>query len=245
MLSQDVHRLERILQYTFHDPIWLDRALTHSSATQERKPRRTVDNEQMEFLGDAILGFCVSDYLFKNFPEMDEGALSKTRSHLVSAANLIKIARQLHLGEFLYLGRGEEKTGGRQKRALLVDAFEALIAAVYLDGGLEPTRRFVLSSFNHDFEALQRGQLNLDDYKSQLQERLQALHLSPAEYTVVSEEGPEHEKLFTVGIKLRGRTIAQGQGETKKGAEQDAARQVLLHESMLLKSRQNETHEDS
>ncbi len=231
LLNSEINRLEVILHYTFRDPGWLDRALTHSSAARETGSPEAVDNEQLEFLGDAILGFCISDYLFRSFPGMDEGALSKIRSQLVSSANLLKIARRLALGEFLYLGRGEEKTGGRTKRTLQADAVEALIAAVYLDGGLGPARRFVISCFEEDFEALRSGTFNLLDFKSKLQEKLQALKILSADYVVVDQSGPEHQKVFSVELRLRGKKISEGKGVSKKSAEQDAARNALLEEN--------------
>jgi ribonuclease III len=232
LLNSEINRLEQILQYTFRDPTWLDRALTHSSAASEIPGPEAGDNEQLEFLGDAILGFCVSDYLFRNFPGLNEGDLSKIRSQLVSSTNLLKIAQNLKVGDFLYLGRGEEKTGGRKKRTLQVDALEALIAAVYLDGGLDPARRFVLTCFELDFLELKQGTFNLQDFKSKLQERLQAMKLPNLDYIVINQEGPEHEKVFTVELRLRERVIATGQGPSKKSAEQEAARLALQDEEL-------------
>ena len=230
-MSHRKHDLEDILGYSFNSQTLLDRALTHSSAANERSTTTREDNEQLEFLGDSIIGFFISDYLYQKFTRLSEGDLSKIRAHLVSAANLFKIASQLELGKFLHLGRGEEKSGGRKKQALLVDAFEALVAAIYLDGGLNEARQFVLNSFRKDFEALGSGSFYLKDFKSQLQERLQALRLPPAEYSIVSESGPDHRKQFFVELRISGKKLSEGQGETKKGAEQEAARLAL--ESVL------------
>lgn len=231
MLDEDLKRLEKLMNYRFRDPVWLERALTHRSAAHERNSGRATDNEQMEFLGDSILGFSISDWLFKRFPHLNEGELSKIRSQLVSAANLIKMARQLNLGEFLYLGKGEEKTGGRKKRTLLVDAYEALIAAIYLDGGLEASRQFIYACFKKDFDALESGDFDLNDFKSQLQEKLQSLRLPAAQYVVAGESGPDHEKVFAIELRLRGKKLTTGYGETKKGAEQEAARRALEMDS--------------
>jgi ribonuclease-3 len=227
LLGNDVTRLEGLLNYRFRDPVWLERALTHRSAAHERNSGRATDNEQLEFLGDSILGFCISEWLFKRFPHLNEGELSKIRSQLVSAANLIKIARQLSLGDFLYLGKGEEKTGGRKKRTLLVDAYEALLAAICLDGGLEASRRFIYSCFQKDFDALEAGDFDLNDFKSQLQEKLQSLRLPAAQYVIAGESGPDHKKVFAIDLKVNGKKLATGHGETKKGAEQEAARRAL------------------
>ena len=226
-MSHRKRELESIFGYSFQSQALLDRALTHSSAANERSAATREDNEQLEFLGDSIIGFFISDYLYQKFSQLSEGDLSKIRAHLVSSANLFKIASQLQLGEFLHLGKGEEKTGGRKKQALLVDAFEALVAAIYLDGGLKEARQFVLSSFQKDFERIGTGSFYLKDFKSQLQERLQALRLQPAEYSIVSESGPDHRKQFFVELRIRGKKLSDGQGETKKSAEQEAARLAL------------------
>ena len=226
-MSQKISKLEGALGYSFHDPALLERALTHSSAANERSSVPTQDNEQLEFLGDAIIGFFISDFLFHNFTQLREGELSKIRAHLVSSANLFRISSHLGLGEFLNLGKGEEKTGCRKKQALLVDAFEALVAAIYLDGGPQQARKFVINSFQSDFEAIGKGDFYLQDFKSQLQERLQALRLPPAEYSIIKETGPDHKKLFFVELKVKGKRLTEGHGETKKSAEQQAARLAL------------------
>jgi ribonuclease-3 len=220
-------KLEYLLGYCFHDANLLERALTHSSAANERGTTLHLSNEQLEFLGDSIIGFLVSDYLYQKLPRLSEGELSKIRAHLVSSANFFKIASRLELGEFLHLGKGEEKTGGRKKQALLADGFEALVAAIYLDGGLDSARQFVLRSFQQDFRSIEAGNFYHTDFKSQLQERLQALHLPPAEYSVIGASGPDHKKQFSVELKIKGKKLSEGQGETKKGAEQEAARLAL------------------
>jgi ribonuclease-3 len=222
-----ISRLEETLSYSFRQPDLLAQALTHSSAANERRPMHARDNEQLEFLGDSIIGFCISDFLFQKYTGLSEGELSKVRAHLVSSANLSRVARQLNLGDFLVLGRGEEKTGGRKKLALLADALEAVVAAIYLDGGLSAAQRFVMKILEPDLAAIGTGQLLLKDFKSQLQERLQALRLQPAEYLIVKETGPDHRKHFSVELRINGQKMTEGHGATKKLAEQEAARLAL------------------
>jgi len=226
-MNRNPSKLERILGYCFKNEALLHRALTHSSAVNERNTSLRTNNEQLEFLGDSIIGFLISDFLYQKFHHLSEGELSKIRAYLVSSANFFKIASRLELGEFLHLGKGEEKTGGRKKQALSADAFEALVAAIYLDGGLDSAREFLLSSFQPDFQAIQAGNFYHMDFKSQLQERLQALHSPPAEYSIVSASGPDHKKQFSVELKINGKKLSEGRGETKKGAEQEAARLAL------------------
>ena len=217
--------LETAIGYSFQNPSRLVRALTHRSHAQEAAAtERIAPNEQMEFLGDAILGFLVSEDLVTQFPDWSEGKLSKRKAQLVSAAHLYPVAQRIALGQFLRLGKGEEQSGGRAKKTLLVDALEALVAAIYLDGGMEPARalvrRFVLESINWE-------QVPTVDYKSELQELLQAKHAPPPRYVVVRERGPEHQKVFTVQIRLRGEELAQADGDSKKAAQQAAAQIAL------------------
>jgi ribonuclease-3 len=219
--------LESELGYTFSDKTLLTRALTHSSHANE-KNRTEEDNEQLEFLGDAVLGFLVSDFLFRAHPTLTEGELSKLKGFFVSSANLVKFAERIRLGTYLQLGRGEEKTGGRHKQALLVDAFEAVLGAIYLDGGIEQARRMMLRFFEPQIEDVGRSERQqFTDFKTALQEQLQTLQLGPANYIVASEEGPDHQKLFTVGVMIDGDCVARGVGLTKKAAEQAAAREAL------------------
>ena len=218
--------LQKDLQYQFRDSQLLLRALTHSSHAHE-SPASTGDNEQLEFLGDAILGFLISDFLFRANPDLSEGQLSKLKGFFVSSANLVKFAEQLRLGEYLHLGRGEEKTGGRGKQALLVDAFEAILGAMYLDGGLDSVRKLTLRLFEPQIEDVGFPAGAVPDFKTALQEDLQRRHMIRADYVVTSETGPDHQKLFAVDVIVEGRAIASGRGLTKKAAEQAAARQAL------------------
>jgi ribonuclease-3 len=219
--------IEHLLGHTFKHPHLLELALTHSSAAHERRVSPSKDNEQFEFLGDSVLGLIISDYLFHHFHDLNEGALSKLRAHLVSSANLFKLAHQLSLGDFLILGKGEEKSGGRKKQAVLADAFEAVVAAIFLDGGLLAAQRFVCRVFKADFEAAESGQFHSPDFKSQLQEKLQALRIANTEYSVIKEMGPDHRKTFWIELRINGKKLSEGHGDTKKLAEQEAARLAL------------------
>jgi ribonuclease-3 len=238
MRNEEISALEERIEHHFRDPELLERALTHSSHAHERESGDSAraDNEQFEFLGDAVLGFVVSRLLCERFPHFHEGQLSKLRAHLVSARHLGAVARQLELGQFLRLGRGEERSGGRSKNALLVNALEALLAALYLDAGLETAQHFIRGRIlEPELELLQvqaAGGLPTTDHKSALQEHLQARSLPPPHYSVVQEHGPDHRKVFTVELRVRaaeGEQLYRAQGSTKKEAEQDAARRALEH----------------
>jgi ribonuclease-3 len=187
-----------------------------------------VDNESMEFLGDAVLGFVIADLLFREFPDYDEGRKSKSKAALVSTTALARQAERLNLGEYLLLGRGEEKTGGRYKQALLADAYEALIAAVYLDGGIEDARAFLAREFATLIAELRtQGAVAGQDDKSALQELLQSERQTLPEYRLVGTYGPDHRKQFEVEVVASGEAIGRGAGPSKKEAEQAAARSAL------------------
>ncbi len=240
MKSSDIAMLEGVLGHRFRRPELLRQALTHTSQARElealtpSEPTRVGDNEQLEFLGDAVLGLITTEELFRRFPDFREGELSKLRAHLVSEKHLIKVAQQLELGSYLRLGRGEEKSGGRNKTALLVDALEAVLGALYLDGGLEIARSFVLQLIVTPELERNGNSLPVTDYKSALQEKLQAKGGPQPTYVLVKEHGPDHSKTFTVEVRLRGADqngraafVGRADGSTKKNAEQDAARQAL------------------
>jgi len=228
MVETQQDELEEALGHRFRQREWMERALTHSSHRPEREAGQPhQDNEQLEFLGDAILGALVSEYLVTSFPGWSEGQLSKSRAKLVRAASLHAAARRLGLGQYLRLGRGEEKTGGRDKPAVLADAYEAMLAAIYLDGGLDAARNFVRRTLLDEAVAAEPQRLSQGDHKSGLQEYLQARGLPPAEYRVVSETGPDHRKTFHVEVCVAGRAVASGTGKSKKEAEQAAARLAL------------------
>ena len=220
----ELAELESVLGHEFRDPRWLWQALTHSSRIPERTAEDcTGDNEKLEFLGDAVLELLVSEELVRTFPDWREGQLSKSRASLVNEASLCTVAQRLGLGKHLRLSRGEEKTGGRSKPALLADAYEAVVAAIYLDAGLQAARRFVQKSLVEVALTAAAGNLGRSDHKSALQELLQARGMPPCNYRVVEEAGPDHEKTFRVEVRITGELTAAGTGKTKKEAEQAAA----------------------
>ncbi len=233
-MRAELESLEARLNYRFSDPAILLRALTHSSHANEARTSpgsSRHDNEQLEFLGDSILGFLVAEALMERFPEYHEGELSRVKAHLVSAAHLYGVARRLDLGSHLELGRSEEMSGGRAKKTLLVDALEAVIAAMYLDGGMEPVRHFVaahvLDAPRDDVEmASEEPSGAITNFKSALQELAQARKLPHPRYVIVRERGPEHSKVFTVEARVGTEWTAQAEGRTKKIAAQRAARGV-------------------
>ena len=226
-LRDEFEPLQRAIGYRFRDRGMLEHAMTHTSRANEDVSGGVVDNESMEFLGDALLGFVIADVLFRDFPEFDEGQKSKTKAALVSTATLAKQAERLRLGDHLLLGRGEEKTGGRQKQALLADGYEALIAAIYIDGGIEHARAFIVREFGALFDAVRRDGVSGQDYKSALQELLQARELPLPEYRLVASLGPDHRKRFEIEVVVNGAALASATGASKKEAEQDAARAAL------------------
>jgi len=260
MKARDIRALEQSLEYTFQRQDLIEQALTHSSQAREMEAlgathpsARRGDNEQLEFLGDAVLGLVTSEALFHRFPEFQEGHLSKLRAHLVGQRHLLRAAEQLQIGHYLRLGRGEEKSGGRNKATLVVDALEAIVAALYLDGGWTVARDFILRTIVEPELAhmnLESTAIPVMDFKSALQEKLQAGGRKQPVYALVKEEGPEHKKTFTVEVRLPepevADFVARAQGPTKKRAEQEAAKQVLerlaaLPESQRLRATKDES----
>ena len=226
-LRDEFEALEQAAAYRFHDRGLLEHAMTHTSRANEDVSGGVFDNESLEFLGDAVLGFVIADILFREFPGFDEGQKSKTKASLVSTATLARQAERLTLGEHLLLGRGEEKTGGRRKQALLADGYEALIAAIYLDGGVEQARAFIAREFAPLIDDVREHGIAGQDYKSALQEYLQSHDQPLPEYRVAGTIGPDHNKLFQVEVVVKGEAIADATGPSKKEAEQEAARRAL------------------
>ena len=219
--------LESMLRYRFRDRGLLEHALTHRSRAHEDVTGGVADNESLEFLGDAVLGLLIAELLFHECPDYDEGQKSKVKAALVSTASLARLAEHLRLGDHLLLGRGEEKTGGRRKQALLADGYEALIAAIYLDGGIEHARAFVGREFASLLaEARQSGAAG-QDHKSALQELVQARGEPLPEYRLVASSGPDHRKQFHVEVAISGEPVAEAMGLSKKEAEQEAAKLAL------------------
>lgn len=218
-----MEKLEEKLGYTFQDRSLLETALTHSSYANENRARALESNERLEFLGDSVLGMVTADYLYRTYPGLPEGDLTRTRAALVCEGSLAKVAEELSLGDYLRLGRGEDAGGGRSRASIRADAVEAVIAAIYLDGGIGSARRFitryVLSRDN--------GQTGTRDYKTALQELIQRKSGQVLTYRLVSEHGPDHAKVFCMEVTLNGETIGTGEGRSKKEAEQMAARAAL------------------
>jgi len=222
----DITNLPNILKVSFKNPSLLEQAMVHSSYVNENPGLRLEANERFEFLGDAILGLIIAEKLYEDYPDLTEGQMTRLRSALVRRDTLAHIARTLKLGDYLFLGRGEAASGGRHKTANLARAFEALIAAVFLDRGLIVTRRLVLKLFQGELAKLiQQGRVT--DYKSQLQELIQSKYRSSPYYRVIEAEGPDHARLFTVEVIGGGVVLGKGSGKSKKLAEAEAARNAL------------------
>lgn len=217
-----MEQLQNNLGYHFKNPALLARALTHSSYANERHVD-TGDNERLEFLGDSVLGFVTAEYLFANHRDFPEGELTKLRAYAVCEKSLFSYAEEIGLGNYLKLGKGEERTGGRTRPSVLSDAFEAVIAAIYLDGGMDEAKKFVLRFVVPYVEA----KPTFKDYKTMLQEVVQKNQGETLEYVLVSETGPDHDKCFTVEVHLNSNVIGRGVGGSKKKAEQNAAKEAL------------------
>jgi ribonuclease-3 len=229
-LSETLGPLEERIGHSFRDLGILEHALTHRSRAHEDASGGVMDNESLEFLGDAVLGFVIADMLFVRFPTHSEGYKSKVKAGIVSAASLARLAEEIDLGRFVLLGRGEEKTGGRHKHAILADSFEALIAAIYLDGGIEAARGFIVSRFGPLIAAAgdQAADASFtEDWKSALQEWLQANGRGLPNYRLAAAEGPDHRKRFDIEVLVGGEPVGRAIGRSKKEAEQQAAREAL------------------
>ncbi len=232
----DLTALIASLQYTFKDRTLILEALRHSSYVNEQKDTNIRDNERLEFLGDAVLNLVIGHILMNRFPDIKEGNLSRMRASLVNESQLANLANRISLGTYIMLGKGEIQTNGRQKNSILSDTFEAVIAAVYLDGGFEASYRMIENHFSPLIESISSPETGFD-YKSKLQELVQNGNRDIPNYIVIQESGPDHDKTFTVQISALD-TSVQGTGKSKKLAEQDAAKNVL----QILKSEPKRTH---
>ena len=231
--SEMLLQLQRDLGVSFMDPDLLNLALTHPTYVFEHRGSRQ-HNQRLEFLGDAVLGMIVAEYLFKRYPNSPEGELTKLRASLVCENTLADNASRLKLGRYLLLGRGEEMSGGRHRASILADAYEALVGAVYLDSSLETARKVV----EKDIEVhIERKDIWVHkDYKTVLQELVQKHHNENVTYSILSESGPDHDKRFVAGVSFKGKLLAQGKGRSKKEAEQEAARQAYQRVHKMVKS---------
>ncbi|MFR4351575.1 MAG: ribonuclease III [Roseburia sp.] len=216
--------LETVIGYKFRQEGLLRQALTHSSYANEKHMKKLSDNERLEFLGDAVLELVSSEFLYQNYSELPEGDLTKLRASIVCEPTLALCTREMNLGKYLYLGKGENLTGGRDRKSILSDALEAVIGAIYLDGGFEPAKvfvhRFVLTDIEH--------KKLFYDSKTILQEVVQGQYEEPLHYVLLAEEGPDHDKNFRVEARIGEMSVGQGSGRTKKAAEQEAAYRALL-----------------
>lgn len=222
-MKPDISKLEEKINYTFENKNLLYRALSHSSYVNENGAEYGGSNERLEFLGDSVLGFITAENFFTNYTKLPEGELTKLRAAVVCEKSLAGFAREIDLGSFLMLGRGEIVTGGGKRPSILADAFEALIAAIYLDGGIDNAKKFVLKYID---EAIKRHQ-SFKDYKTMLQEVVQKNPGEIIEYVLVGESGPDHDKRFEVEVHLNSNVVGRGTGKSKKKAEQEAAREAL------------------
>ncbi|WP_294514764.1 ribonuclease III [uncultured Intestinimonas sp.] len=220
-----MEKLEEKLGYTFHDRRLLENALTHSSYANENKSKGETSNERLEFLGDSVLGMVVADHLYRTHPDMPEGELTRTRAALVCEDSLVEVAAQLELGQYLKLGRGEDAGGGRKRPSIQADAVEAVIAAVYLDGGIGSARKLITNFILTNNEREQEGAVR--DFKTALQELVQRESGRVLSYRLMGESGPDHAKVFSVEVDLNGQPIGAGEGRSKKEAEQNAAKAAM------------------
>ena len=219
-----MEELEQQIGYVFRDKQLLRQALTHSSFTNEQKINKTQDYERLEFLGDAVLELVSSEYLYQQHAQVPEGELTKRRASVVCEPSLAFCARDIDLGKYIRLGKGEEATGGRKRDSIISDVMEAVIGAIYLDGGMEPARKHIMKYILSDLDDKQL----FFDSKSNLQELIQGKLKKEFSYILIEESGPEHDKTFWVEVRMEGECLGKGAGRTKKAAEQQAAYQALL-----------------
>ena len=218
---------EKKIGHTFINKDLLIQALSHSSYAYENSEGSLSDNEVMEFLGDSVLGLIIADFLYQAFPQLSEGELSKIKSQAASTTALFDFAKNIKLDKHILLGKGEEKSGGRKKKSILAGAFEALVAAIYLDSGIEETKKFLLPQLNSLLKRINVEKFLINNYKSALQEYLQKRNLSVPVYKTVTSRGPDHKRLFMVEVLADNVTLAKAKGSSKKSAEQKAAQKAL------------------
>ena len=224
LTEESINELEKKIEYCFREKALLKQALTHSSFVNEQRIKKLPDYERLEFLGDAVLELTTSDFLFRRFPDVREGELTKRRASIVCGSSLAQCAENISLGEYILMGRGEESTGGRHKENMISDVMEAVIGAIYLDGGFKKAVAFIQRFVLSDFEEKRL----FYDSKTLLQEYVQKEKGAVLDYVLVNEYGPDHSREFVVEARVNGKTVGKGIGKTKKGAEQQAAYEALL-----------------
>lgn len=225
-ITKKIEELEKIIQYTFKNKKNIILALTHSSYANEYKNLKFTSNERLEFLGDTVLNMIISEEIYTKYNDLSEGEMTKFRSNVICETSLAKCAKNLNIGKYLLLGKGEENTGGRYRVSILSDAVEALIGALYLDAGLEMAKNFVLAQMGEMIEKSIKGIIFMD-YKTQLQEILQKGNEKRVVYEIIGERGPDHDKVFISQVKIDGKPAGKGKGKTKKEAEQMAAKETI------------------
>jgi len=233
-MTNNLKVLEDVLQHKYVNRQYLIEALTHSSYANEVKTVKMHSNERLEFLGDSVLGIIISDYLFNRFPNLPEGELTKLRSKVVCEGTLADISRELNIGKFMFFGKGEIRTGGRNRPSILADAFEAVIASIYKDGGMPVAKTFVLRHLISKIDAAEKGEIFVD-YKTRLQEIVQAHKQNRIKYELLDATGPDHNKTFRSAVKLNNEIIGVGEGHSKKEAEQKAASAALKEANKIEK----------
>lgn len=225
-MQEEIMTLEKKLEYSFGDIGLITQALVHSSYANEKGQKNLASYERLEFLGDAVLQLIISDFLFAKYPDFPEGELTKLRSRIVCEATLVACAQALDLGGYMYFGRGEELTGGRERPSILADCFESVVAAIYLDGGMSSARSFVLRNMEKKIMDAVMGKIFID-YKTRLQEVIQARKITQIRYVVLDEQGPDHSKIFQMNVLVNDLVVGTGSGRSKKEAEQLAAKMAL------------------
>ncbi|MFZ5986906.1 MAG: ribonuclease III [Bacillota bacterium] len=226
VLMERINNLERVIKYTFKDKKNLALALTHSSYANESKNERLDSNERLEFLGDTVLNMVISENIYNNYSHLTEGEMTKFRANVVCESSLVKCAHNLDIGNYLLLGKGEENTGGRTRSSILSDAVEAIIGAIYIDGGIESAKSFILDHMSKLVCESINGKIFMD-YKTQLQEIVQKTNDRKITYEIIEEKGPDHSKVFVSQVKVDDKVLGTGEGRTKKEAEQMAAKSSL------------------